>query len=327
MRCALFFATLFAASCTSEEPARPELSDGGEVAPADQVPRALSETGLYTDIAKRTLASGVAPYDVRYELWSDGAEKQRYLFLPGGAQIDTSDANGWKFPIGTKAWKTFFVEGRAIETRLLQKISDEQKGWTQLAFVWSDDGRDAYAAPDGLRDALSTSHDVPSSEDCFKCHRGAADILIGVAALQATAASIDTWLAEGRLTHGVPTMRDPPGDRPTRELLGYIHANCGHCHNDRHPLAREEPLRLELPLGIARPEDTPLYRTSICVDSLHQLEGTTKVVLPGDPQGSELFLRMQLRGDVQMPPLAAERPDDDALTLVSSWIDSLDRCE
>src|SRR5262245_20803994 len=70
-------------------------------------PQALSETGLYRDIATRGLAAGVISYDVRYELWSDGAEKQRYLYLPPGTQIDSSDMDGWRFPIGTKVWKTF----------------------------------------------------------------------------------------------------------------------------------------------------------------------------------------------------------------------------
>ena len=38
----------------------------------------------------------------RYPLWSDGAEKQRYLSLPPGTQIDTSNMDDWKFPVGTR---------------------------------------------------------------------------------------------------------------------------------------------------------------------------------------------------------------------------------
>jgi hypothetical protein len=327
MRPALLLGLLLAVSCTFDQPEARGLSGDRELPAIDHVPRALSETGLFADIATRTLATGVAPYEVRYQLWSDGAEKQRYLFLPDGTQIDTADLDGWKFPIGTKAWKTFFVGGRAIETRLLEKHSDGDDGWRRIAFVWDEAGRDAYAAPDGVRDVLGTTHDVPSSEDCVKCHRGAADGLIGVATLQATSASIDAWLAADRLTHAPPVQRDPPGDRLTQEVLGYINANCGHCHNDRHPLAREELLRLALPVGIDRAEDTPLYRTAICAASLHQIDGTSHIVLPGSPSASQLFVRMQLRGDVQMPPLATERPDEDALELLATWINSLTRCE
>jgi hypothetical protein len=327
MRRALIVTSLLAVGCTFEQPAAREPS-GGKIEPKEETPPvALSETGLYADITTRALADSVVPYEVRYQLWSDGAEKQRHLLLPEGSQIDTSDIDGWRFPIGTKAWKTFFFEGRAIETRLLEKLSDGDDGWRHIAFVWSEDGRDAYAEPDGVRDALGTTHDVPSSEDCVKCHRGAADGLIGVAALQATSATLDAWLAADRLTHAPPALRAPPGDRLTQQVLGYLNANCGHCHNDRHPLARDELLRLALPLGIDRAEETPLYRTGVCATSLHEIDGTSHIVLPGSPQASQLFVRMQLRGDVQMPPLATERPDDDALELLAKWIDSLRPCE
>ena len=47
-------------------------------------PAQLSQTGLYRDFAARTLAEGVIRYVPRYELWSDGSEKDRYLLLPPG---------------------------------------------------------------------------------------------------------------------------------------------------------------------------------------------------------------------------------------------------
>src|SRR5690349_20362108 len=73
--------------------------DGGPEIPFDG-PMLLSETGLYSDIATRTLAPGDAPFDVGFELWSDGAEKQRWLLLPEGTAIDDSDVDRWSFPTG-----------------------------------------------------------------------------------------------------------------------------------------------------------------------------------------------------------------------------------
>lgn len=132
MRGALWAAVTCVSACAQTTSAPPlndvnvgrfdagEFSDGGLPEDAgNEAARALSETGLYSDIATRALSSNILSYRVRYQLWADGAEKDRYLFLPDGAQIDTSDPDGWRFPIGTKAWKSFNVGGRVIETRLL----------------------------------------------------------------------------------------------------------------------------------------------------------------------------------------------------------------
>src|SRR5262245_1382724 len=85
-------------------------------------PDVLSETGLYADLATGELAAGVMPYTVRFELWADDATKQRWLFLPPGTQIDTSDPDRWELPIGTRAWKEFRAEGVRVETRFLTKV-------------------------------------------------------------------------------------------------------------------------------------------------------------------------------------------------------------
>src|SRR3954468_10090688 len=59
------------------------------------LPERLSETGLYTDIATGELAPGVLLFTPRFPLWSDGSEKQRWLLLPNGTQIDTSNMDDW----------------------------------------------------------------------------------------------------------------------------------------------------------------------------------------------------------------------------------------
>ena len=67
------------------------------------LPPLLSQTGLFSDIASRTLSSGVLTYTPRYPLWSDGAGKDRFLYIPPGRPIDTSDMDRWVFPAGTRA--------------------------------------------------------------------------------------------------------------------------------------------------------------------------------------------------------------------------------
>src|SRR5690606_29019974 len=51
----------------------------------------LSETGLYTDVAQKQLAPWVQPFSPRFALWSDTADKERWVYLPECALIDSSD--------------------------------------------------------------------------------------------------------------------------------------------------------------------------------------------------------------------------------------------
>ncbi len=61
----------------------------------------LSTYGLFTGaLADLTPAAGVLPYDVVIRLWSDGADKDRFVQLPpGGDRLDRQrrrlDVPGW----------------------------------------------------------------------------------------------------------------------------------------------------------------------------------------------------------------------------------------
>ena len=44
---------------------------------------------------------------------------------------------------------------------------------------------------------------------------------------------------------------------------------------------------------------------------------------PGDPENSVMYVRMGLRGDHQMPPLATEIVDSAGVDLVRRWVASL----
>ncbi|MEA2700728.1 MAG: hypothetical protein QOI66_4999, partial [Myxococcales bacterium] len=83
-----------------------------ECADAALPPTTLVCTGLYADIVGKQLAPGIEAYAPAVPLWSDGADKQRWISLPAGSTIDNADPNEWKFPVGTKVWKEFSRDGR-----------------------------------------------------------------------------------------------------------------------------------------------------------------------------------------------------------------------
>src|SRR5262249_29220815 len=117
--------------------------DGGEPEegapdgpPAPDPPPTLSATGLYSDIGSFTIAPGIREFAPTYTLWSDGAEKRRWVYLPPGQKIDDSDMDHWSFPMGTKLWKEFRFSGNRVETRLIYKWGPNPNDFLFAAYVW-----------------------------------------------------------------------------------------------------------------------------------------------------------------------------------------------
>lgn len=290
-----------------------------------ELPARLSETGLFANQIDETLAPGVQPYAPRFELWSDGAAKRRWIYLPPGTQIDTSDPDAWNFPVGTKLWKEFTRDGVRVETRLLYKHGVASTAWTPVAYVWGDDG-DAWASPGGRANARGTKHDVPSAAQCMGCHRGTKSGVLGFSAVQLPEAGeggaigLAELRASGRLTAPVPPV-EVPGTPETRAALGYLHANCSHCHNQSRP-ARvgprcfdpERDIDFMLRVGeLATPEDTATYRTAV-----------GNVIAPGKPGDSDVMVRIRSRDPWWgMPALGTEVVDTAGVQILETWIRSL----
>jgi len=328
-------------------PSTPPVATSASAADAialDAVPPArLSDTGLFTDAAARTLAPGVVPFSPQYPLWTDGAAKRRWILLPAGSTIDASDADAWRFPIGTKLWKEFAF-GRAVETRYVARLADGR--WLFAAYRWDDDGHDAtLVAARGARAvaqiAPGVRHDIPSRTDCLACHGGRATPVLGFTALQlstdrdplaphaeplpAGAATLASLSASGRLA-GAPTSlaSSPPRiAAPTpraRAALGYLHGNCAACHRasgdlERLALSFEPPLSDAPPRALTTTANVPA-RFRFPADAV-----ASPRLVPGDPAHSTLVRRMASRTPAeQMPPLGTHLVDRDALALIEAWI-------
>jgi hypothetical protein len=304
--------------------ARPRRDAGSSITGPDR----LSDTGLYADFGTRTLAPGVMAFSPRYPFWSDGAEKNRYLLLPPGTKIDTSEIDQWAFPIGTKVWKEFEVGGKLVETRMLWKKADlGADGWWMSAYVWRADGSDADATVEGVPNVAGTTHDVPSQEDCMKCHMDVKDAVIGFSALQLSnggSGLLSKLVADGLLTNPPAGEYEVPGTGVVKDTLAYLHANCAHCHNGRQRiLANQTPIRLNLRLSDTVAEQTLLYTTTIGTKMKHEMPGgIDTAVVKGQPDKSELWVRMTMRDFWAMPPLATKQVDP-AADVVRQWILSL----
>ncbi|HEU0036227.1 MAG TPA: hypothetical protein VFQ53_36690 [Kofleriaceae bacterium] len=290
----------------------------------DEVPTTLSATGLYADITTGTLGDDVLAFEPQFPLWSDGAEKSRWVWLPPDTRIDTTDMDAWEFPAGTRFWKEFRRDGVRIETRLLVKRGDDD--WLAVAYRWTADQRDAVAVPFGVVDANGTTHDIPAAGECAACHGGRRSFVLGFSAIQLSGPAVagmidlDGLIAAQRLSAPPAGKLVVPGTADERAALGYLHANCSHCHNQTRPASApcfdpDRSFDFSLEVGdLATPADTAVYRTAI-----------GEVIEPGHPDDSAVIRLMSRRGLVrQMPPLATEQIDDAAVAQLRRWITNLE---
>jgi hypothetical protein len=303
-------------------------------------PETLQDTGLYADFATLEVDPKHLAFSPQYPLWSDGAAKRRWISLPPGTAIDGSDPDAWVFPVGTRLWKEFSFGGQRVETRYLERRAD---GWLYAAYAWSPDGREARLAPErGRRGAYplggGRSHTIPGVTDCKACHQGGRSEVLGFGALQlspdrdpgaphaepATGVDLD-YLVEKGLLVGLPK----PPERPRiaarsateRAALGYLHGNCGHCHNEQGPLQNVGLFLRHVAGAKAQPAIPSAVGRAVRKPAPGQSPDAVLRVDPGHPERSALLQRAGSRYPaLQMPPLGTELADDEALALLRRWV-------
>ena len=220
------------------------------------LPPDLGATGLYVPGSSAIVRPDNVPFSPQYPLWSDGATKRRWLHIPSGTFIDASRPDAWNFPPGTKVWKEF-SHGRRVETRLIERLDDGT--FRYATYVWNEEGTQARLAPAEGLPALPVSgaprgrYVIPAESDCRACHESATAPLLGVSALQLSSdrdplaphaepvlpghADLHALIARGWLRNLPAALREQApriaaSSPVARAALGYLHANCGHCHND-----------------------------------------------------------------------------------------------
>jgi hypothetical protein len=287
----------------------------------------LSETGFFADPATRTPKPDLLAFTPNHVLWSDGAAKRRWIQLPPGTQIDTSDMDHWVFPIGTRFWKEFSLGGVKLETRLIERYGPGREDFWMGAFAWNAEQTEATFVELGQPNLLGTAHDAPAQKQCWSCHLGEPGRGLGFSALQLAGPGEGTRLqalvdADWLSNPPVRTDFHPPGEPAVAAALGYLHANCGHCHNPNGTSWPDTQMKLRLDVADTTPEATGAYRTAInmMTMSFKDTKLPTRIV-PGSPEQSALYFRMMSRGTKdQMPPLATEIVDSAGLAVIQQWI-------
>ncbi|MBI4604383.1 MAG: PQQ-dependent sugar dehydrogenase [Planctomycetes bacterium] len=310
---------------------------GGGGAPDESFPQRLSETGLFDPADTRRPGPCLIPYGVNAPLWSDGAEKERWLAVPDGAAIRVLPDGDWDLPVGSILVKSFNLAGRLVETRLLMRHDDGE--WAGYSFEWDDAESDAVLLAGEKTKAIGGgTWTFPSRSQCLQCHTAAARRTLGLETAQlngpftypqtgrtanqlATLEHIGLFEAPlGAPPSEMPALADPSDASEPLELRArsYLHSNCSNCHRPDGGGRGAADLRFATP------------SRNVC-DAL-PLAGDlgvagARLLAPGDPARSLISLRIRATGAAKMPPLGRAVVDDAGAGLVDAWIAAHPPCE
>ncbi len=317
------------------------VSDVGIDASDPNMPRTLADTGLCMDAACTQINPLAIPYTPQFELWSDGATKRRWIQLPAGTKIDTADMDFWEFPVGTKLWKEFTSGTTRVETRLVMRIGagTTQNDWFYAAYVWNAAQDNAVWEEYGATDVLGTQHDVPSKPQCRGCHENTKPSrVLGFSAIQLdrdnptgeldlaelVAQDLLTAAPASPQTPG-PYFPLPGGTSPAKAALGYLHVNCGHCHNPNSQVIGNTPMLLRLTVDtLGALSTTPPYQTAVSHAAATPVGGRTVIVEPGMPDASSMIYRFESANPAEhMPALGSEVRDETGRTTLRDWITNI----
>ncbi len=321
--------------------------EGAAETDSDGLKKHLECAGLYSDFNAKVIRADNRSYMPGVTFWSDGADKSRFVYLPPGAKINIANFDEWTFPDGTKFWKEFRLNAKRIETRLYEK---SKGAWRYTTYRWNDAETDAVRKDNGDKVArvAGPAYEVPARAACDTCHAGRAEPVLGFEAVSlglptAQGVTLAMLAAEGRLSGAPPTTAfEVPNDHngTAAQALGWLHANCGACHNS-NPAAAAQFTQLffllrpsQLKAKSARVQDLDAYITAVSVPSSKTNAATGKPyfrIAPKDPASSLTSLLSGRRvapaeepnADYQMPPLVTRTPDVNGHALLDAWINAL----
>lgn len=306
-----------------------QLAAASEAPPPTDAGTRLSETGCLDPTNPARAPGGAIPFSVNSPLWSDGAAKDRWLFVPDGKKIDVLPDGDFDVPPGSVAVKTFSLGGKRIETRLFVRYEDG--GWAGHSYEWNDEQTDAVLLADGKTKDLGGGNSwyFPSRGECFACHTPGAGFTIGLEARQLNRDDggnvLDRFapvLAAPIAKESFPALHaaDDPGATTEERARGYLHANCSVCHRpDSGAGAATLDLRVDRSFSDTRTCNVAPQAGDLGVSD-------ARIIAPGEPARSTLALRLRALDQSRMPPLAIRVVDEAGAALIESWIGELTAC-
>lgn len=304
------------AACNSGDSGESDASkiQGALLSKEKKFPSTLAETSVFYDGNPDKPAFGVTKYEVKVPLWSDGARKTRYIFVPPGSKIKHNVASGkFEYPVGTTFVKHFTTETDPqlpVETRVITLKDDNQ--WHFITYAWGDDG----STEGNVRPRKVTKGDkeyrLPSEQECKMCH-GDPGTILGFNLRQ-----LNFEVSEGQnqiATLTKAALFESPVDDLTKvkalddpkdtnlsinaRARAYMDVNCSTCH---HPGGPETANKLDMRLD--------------AIDTKLRSEGK---IVPGNL--AESILWKMISSETERMPLISLRPDPLGIDVLKQMIE------
>jgi uncharacterized repeat protein (TIGR03806 family) len=319
--------------------------------PVDKPHANLSDYNLYEGaLSDLDPVANLLPYDLNTQLFSDYAQKQRFVYVPPDSSVAYNDQEVLEFPVGSMLVKNFYYDldqtdnssdREIIETRLLMR---KEMGWTAETYVWNEDQTEAFLQQAGDQKEVTWTNQegitrnvkflIPTKNDCKTCHSHNNELFpLGpeVRNLNKTYPYEDgpenqliKWEQAGILS-AKPDLQSAPevpvwddsstGSLEQRDRI-YLDVNCANCHS-RGGSASHSGLFLNyrqddpFRLGVMKPP----------VAAGTGSGGLNYSIVPGQPDQSILVYRMEsVHPAVRMPEIGRTLVHEEAVELIRQWI-------
>ena len=347
----VFFITL---SCSKTEEYLPIKEVSPVVMNLEQVPyNSLSQYKFFSGILKDLEPSyGVLPYELATGLFTDYAEKKRFVWLPEGTKASyDGDGKILNFPVGTALIKTFFYRNvqpsnntRIIESRIMIK---KATGWIVADYVWNDNQTDAFLQTIGGTTQVSWRNDnneiknvnyrIPSENECQICHKiSGQNVPLGIKPQNININNIypegvknqltkfiDFGYLENSLPSTIVSIVDYKDLSKSLNLRvrSYFEVNCSACH-------QVGGYAQTFDLRFAFSETSNPSKMGVCLIPQHIVPGVSgNIVKPSDLNRSILYYRVNTTDpSYRMPFLGRTIKHDEGVQLIQDWINSVTDC-
>ncbi len=280
--------------------------------------------------------------------------------IPGEFDLDeekmvfSADGN-WTFPIGTVFVKHFELptderdpENNLIrlETRFL--VLGEDDVYFAFTYRWRPDGSDADLLSDGesgtfevintVGQVTQQTWDYPSRQNCMECHQPDVRPVLGFRTSQlnntitypgagsanqlVTLQALNAFIEPSIEVSAISSFRKSVDILDVASTLdhrvrSYLDVNCAMCHQPGAEAGRAEfDARLQIPLNLTGMIDGIAQSGDLGIAG-------ARVIVPGDPDRSVLYVRDRILGNNQMPPIARNVVHGVYVEELRAWIQQL----
>lgn len=301
--------------------------------PARSEPVQLAETGVAATLAPFRPRDGFVEWHPIHPPWWPGVTARHWLALPAGAALTVDAASEFEFPRGTVIVQHYTVArtGRPFETHVLRFDGPAARSRTvrATAYRWDAAGETAVRIDEAAIEPLpgDAAHRwlSPGPESALWLDAGLPGYAVPLSPRQ-VARELPAWSKRGAIDPGLNAARlaalprlNAPDDRaaaPESRVRAWIDVNCAGCHRPGGLGRGEFDARLPAPPAARDWLETKLLAGDLGVPG-------AKLVAPGAPERSVLYLRLARTDAMRMPPGAFNPAPAEVLTDLETWIRSL----